>query len=264
MPTMPVFPRAETPFGQMFTLQGDTVIGRSLRIYGEFAGDEVDSVLALARPGDHVLDLGANIGFHTLALSRTIGPEGRVTAVEPQRYCFQLLCANVTLNQLPQVHCLRAAVGDTPGTCAVPLHQPTARHNAGATEVSLAAGPGPTDEVPLITVDSLGLERCDLIKIDTEGFEDRVVRGARATIAAFRPVLYIEVHGREKLQGLSGFLTPLGYGLTLHHTRFFRATNPNGETATIFAANAGGSALIALPPGRSLPQGLPGQLQPLG
>ena len=85
MPTMPVFPRAETPFGQMFTLQGDTVIGRSLRLYGEFAGDEVDSILALARPGDHVLDLGANIGFHTLALARTIGPEGRVTAVEPQR-----------------------------------------------------------------------------------------------------------------------------------------------------------------------------------
>ena len=264
MSTMPVFPLAETRFGRMFTLQGDTVIGRSLRIYGEFAGDEVDSILALARPGDHVLDLGANIGFHTLALARTIGREGRVTAVEPQRYCFQLLCANVTLNDLPQVHCLRAAVGDTLGTCAVPLHQPTARHNAGATEVSLAAGTGPTDEVPLITVDSLGLERCDLIKIDTEGFEDSVVKGASATLTAFRPVLYIEVHDREKLHRLSGFLKPLGFGLTLHHTRFFRAANPNGEPATIFSANAGGSALIALPPGRSLPQGLPGQLQPLG
>ena len=261
---MPVFPLAETRFGRMFTLQGDTVIGRSLRIYGEFAGDEVDSILALARPGDHVLDLGANIGFHTLALARTIGPEGRVTAIEPQRYCFQLLCANVTLNQLPLVHCLRAAVGDIQGTCAIPLHEPTARHNAGATEVALDGGLGPTDEVPLITVDSLGLAGCDLIKIDTEGFEDRVVKGATATLTAFRPVLYIEVHDREKLQRLSGFLKPLGFGLTLHHTRFFRAANPNGEPATIFSANAGGSALIALPPGRSLPQGLPGQLQPLG
>ena len=95
-----------------------------------------------------------------------------------------------------------------------------------APPISLAARPGPTDEVPLITVDSLGLERCDLIKIDTEGFEDSVIKGASATLAAFRPVLYIEVHDREKLQGLSGFLTPLGYGLTLHRTRFFRATNP--------------------------------------
>jgi FkbM family methyltransferase len=261
---MPVFPLCETRFGRMFTLQGDTVIGRSLRFYGEFAGDEVDSLLALARPGDHALDLGANIGFHTLGLARKVGPSGRVTAVEPQRYCFQLLSANVTLNQHATVHCLRAAVGDSPGQCTVPVHEPTARHNAGATEVSLGAGQGPTDQVPLVTVDSLGLTRCDIIKIDTEGFEDRVVSGARATIAAHAPVLFIEVHDRDKLQRLAGFLKPRGYGLTLHNTYFFRAANPNGETASLFAPKAGGSALIALPPGRSLPEGLPGQLMPLG
>lgn len=238
MPTMPVFPLVETRFGRMFILQGDTVIGRSLRIYGEFAGEEVDSILSLTRPGDHVLDLGANIGFHTLALARTVGPEGRVTAVEPQRYCFQLLSANVTLNQLAQVHCIRGAVADEPSTCAVPLHDPTARHNAGATEVSLTPGPK-TEEVPLITVDGLGLAHCDLIKIDTEGFEDRVVRGALRTIASCRPALYIEVHAREKLQRLAGFLKPLGYSLVLHHTRFFRAKNPNGETASIFPPTAG-------------------------
>ncbi len=263
MPTMPVFPRAETRFGPMFTLQGDTVIGRSLRLYGEFAGDEVDSILALTRPGDHVLDLGANIGFHTLALARTVGPEGRVTAIEPQRYCFQLLCANVTLNQLPQVHCLRAAVGDEPGTCAVPLHDPTVRHNAGATAISPDAGPQ-TDSVPLITVDSLDLPRCDLIKVDTEGFEDRVIAGALATLARCGPVLYVEVHDREKLQRLVGQLKPLGYGLTLHHTRFYRATNPQGEGAQIFTPTAGGSALVALPPGRTLPEGLPGELRAIG
>lgn len=263
MQTMPIFPRAETRFGPMFTLQGDTVIGRSLRLYGEFAGDEVDSILALVRPGDHVLDLGANIGFHTLALARTVGAEGRVTSVEPQRYCFQLLCANVTLNQLPQVHCLRAAVGEAPGTCTVPVHPPTARLNAGATEVSLNPGSGPGDSVPLITVDGLGLTRCDLIKIDTEGFEDLVVLGALRTIAACRPALYIEIHDREKLNRLVGVLKPQGYGLTLHHTRFFRPDNPQNETARIFTPTAGGSALIALPKGRPLPDGLPGELRPL-
>lgn len=261
MQNMPVFPQVETRFGRMFTLQGDTVIGRSLRVYGEFAGDEVDSILALTRPGDHVLDLGANIGFHTLALARTVGPQGRVTAVEPQRYCFQLLCANVTLNQMVQVHCLRAAVGDQTGTCAVPVNDPATLHNAGATEVSLTPGPGQTDAVPLITVDSLALPRCDLIKVDTEGFEDRVVEGGLGTLARFRPVLYIEVHDRAKLQRLVGRLKPLGYGLTLHHTRFFRATNPQGESVQIFSAGAGGSALIALPPGRTLPEDLPGELQ---
>lgn len=261
MQTMPVFPQVETRFGRMFTLQGDTVIGRSLRVYGEFAGDEVDSILALTLPGDHALDLGANIGFHTLALARAVGPQGRVIAVEPQRYCFQLLCANITLNQMAQVHCLRAAVGDQPGTCAVPVNDPAVRHNAGATEVSLTPVPGQTDTVPLISVDTLALPRCDLIKVDTEGFEDRVVQGGLGTLARFRPVLYIEVHDREKLQRLVGQLKPLGYGLTLHHTRFFRATNPQDEAAQIFSPTSGGSALIALPPGRTLPQGLPGELR---
>ncbi|KAF0116171.1 MAG: putative SAM-dependent methyltransferase [Rhodobacteraceae bacterium] len=261
---MPVFPIAETQFGRMFTLQGDTVISRSLRIYGEFAGDEVDSILSLVRPGDHVLDLGANIGVHTLALARTVGPAGQVTAVEPQRFCFQLLCANVTANQLTTVECVRAAVGDVPGLCAVPRLGPTTRHNAGATTVSLAPGAtSQTDTVPVITVDSLALTRCDLIKIDTEGFEDRVVMGARRTLDTLRPVLYIEVHDREKLQRLCGLLKPLGYSLILHSTRFFRSANPAGEPASIFLPNAGGSALIALPPGRTLPGSLPGEMRSL-
>lgn len=261
---MPVFPLAETRFGRMFTLQGDAVIGRSLRLYGEFAGDEVDSILSMVRPGDHVLDLGANIGFHTLALAAAVGPSGQVTSVEPQRFCFQLLCANVTLNQLTTVTCLRAAVGAAPGHCTVPRLDPTLRHNAGATTVSLdALANGPTDIVPMVTVDSLDLARCDLIKIDTEGFESQVVEGAHRTLDTHRPVLYIEVHDRENLQRLHTRLKPLGYSLFLHHTRFFRPDNPNRERAAIFAPNAGGSALIALPPGRTLPGPLPGELRPL-
>ncbi len=261
---MPVFPVAETRFGRMFTLQGDTVISRSLRVYGEFAGDEVDTILSLTRAGDHVLDLGANIGFHTLALARTVGPTGLVTSVEPQRFCFQLLCANVTANQLTTVNCLRAAVGDAPGICSVPRMDPAARHNAGATTVSLNAGSAiQIDSVPMITVDGLALPRCDLIKIDTEGFEDRVILGARRTLESLRPVLYIEVHDRDKLQRLHAALKPLGYQMVLHHTLFFRSANPNGEPANIFSPKAGGTALIALPQGRSLPDPLPGETRSL-
>jgi FkbM family methyltransferase len=263
---MPVFPRAETRFGPMFTLQGDAVIGRSLRLYGEFAGDEVDSILAFLRPGDQVLDLGANIGVHSLAFAQTVGPAGRVIAVEPQHYCFQLLSANVTLNQLAQVLCLRAAVGEAPGACSVPRIDPTQRHNAGATTVSTEASLATEgqDIVPMISVDSLGLSRCDLIKIDTEGFEDRVLAGAQATLRAHHPVVYAEMHDHENLRRAAAILKPLGYGLALHHTMFFRPSNPQGETAQIFAPTAGGSALVALPPGRTMPEGLPGRLQTIG
>jgi hypothetical protein len=66
---LPVFPQADTRFGRMFTLRGDAVIRRSLRLYCEFAGDEVDSIITFLRPGDHVLDLGANIDVHSLAFA---------------------------------------------------------------------------------------------------------------------------------------------------------------------------------------------------
>jgi FkbM family methyltransferase len=248
----------------MHVLQGDTVIGRSLRLYGEFAGDEVDSILSLVGPGDHALDLGANIGVHSLALARKVGPSGQVIAVEPQRYPFQLLCANVTMNQLTAVHCIRAAVGDAAGTCAVPVLDPRSAHNAGATEVSVAdVGTGGSDRVALITVDDLNLTRCNLIKVDTEGFEDRVIAGARRTIETLRPALYVEVHDREKLRRLVTILRPQGYQLALHHTHYYRATNPQAEGAQIFTPTAGGSALVALPADRTRPEGWPGRLDVL-
>jgi FkbM family methyltransferase len=261
----PPFPLTETRFGRMFTLRGDTVVGRSLHAYGEFAGDEVDSILALVRPGDHVVDAGANIGFHTLALARTVGPEGAVTAIEPQRFCFQLLCANLTVNQLTHVLPIRAAIGDTPGVCRIPRFSPLAAHNAGATQVLPSGHDTPeAEEVAMITLDGLALARCDLVKVDTEGFEDKVILGGRETLKTCRPALYIEVHDRPRLNALISLLRPLGYALTLHHTRFFRAANAKGRQENIFAPNAGGSALIALPPGRTLPEGLPGTLQPVG
>jgi len=264
-PAPPPFPLTYTRFGRMFTLRGDTVVGRSLHAYGEFAGDEVDSILALVRPGDHVVDAGANIGFHTLALARTVGPEGSVTAVEPQRFCFQLLCANLTVNQLTQVLPIRAAMGAAPGPCRIPRLSPLTAHNAGAMQVMPPGQDAPeADEVAMVTLDSLALARCDLVKIDTEGFEDQVIFGGRNTLKTCRPALYVEVHDRDKLTALVGLLRPFGYTLTLHHTRFFRANNPKGRQENIFAPNAGGSALIALPPGRTLPEGLPGTLQPIG
>jgi FkbM family methyltransferase len=265
MPTvhvLPVFPVAETRFGKMYTLRGDFVIGRSLRLYGEFSGDEVDSILSLVRPGDHALDIGANIGFHSLALARAVGPEGHVTAIEPQRFCFQLLCANMIANQLTTVHCLRAAAGAASGTCEVPCLDPSSPHNAGGTSVSLTGtGTQNMDKVPLITVDSLTLDRCNFIKIDTEGFEVEVVLGATATLARCLPVLYVEVHDQDKLRDLIAALGPFGYRLVLHHTQFYRAGNPMQEPLQMFNPGAGGRALIALPPGRTLSRGLPGKVQ---
>ena len=66
------------------------------------------------------MEIGANIGSHTVPLAQWAGPEGQVFAFEPQRIVFQTLCANVALNNLVNVYCLQQAVGSESGSIIVP------------------------------------------------------------------------------------------------------------------------------------------------
>ena len=70
----------------------DDYIGRSLDIYGEFSEGEIEAFSLLVHPGDIVLDVGANIGSHTIWFAQAVGPTGGVMAFEPQRLLFQTLC----------------------------------------------------------------------------------------------------------------------------------------------------------------------------
>src|SRR5262245_48257434 len=79
--------------GPMLFPRGDMFIGRSLELYGEWSEGEVTLFSNLVVAGDNVVEAGANIGTHTLALSRLVGPQGKVWALEPQQLVFQMLCA---------------------------------------------------------------------------------------------------------------------------------------------------------------------------
>src|SRR4029077_19152386 len=85
----------------------------------------------VVHPGDLVVEVGANIGAHTVELARLVGSDGEVHAFEPQRIVFQTLCANVALNQLTNVRTLQAAVGAQCGTLLVPAIDPATRANFG-------------------------------------------------------------------------------------------------------------------------------------
>ena len=157
----------------------DSFIGRSLDLYGEGCEPELALLGQILRPGDTAVDVGANIGTHGIFFARTVGAEGTVHAIEPQRIAYQLLCANVSLNALLNLRCHHAAARAAAGQTVVPVLDPTAEQNFGA----LAAGQFDEGEpVPVMTVDSLGLAKCRLIKIDVEGSEADVLAGAHETI----------------------------------------------------------------------------------
>jgi FkbM family methyltransferase len=208
--------------GLMLYHSKDAYVGRSLDLYGEFSEGEVGLFRQLLTPGAVVLDIGANIGAHTLYFSAAVGPSGVVVAYEPQRVIHQMLCANLALNGIANVRALQAGAGRERGIAHVPRLDYTAANNFGG--ISLGAA-GASEPVDIIPVDALGLAQCRLIKIDVEGMEGEVLAGAAATITRHRPVLYVENDRRAKSAALIAHISSLGYELFWHMPPLFNANN---------------------------------------
>ena len=221
-------------YGDMTYRVNDLYIGRSFDLYGEFSEGEVELFRHLVRPGQTVLDVGANIGAHTVPLAKLVGRAGRVLAFEPQRTVFYVLCGNVAQNNLNQVYCHHAAVGERAGTIAVPELDADADFNFGGLALSSAPAATASATVPVLRIDDLNLTSCDFIKVDVEGMEREVLAGASETIRRFRPVLYVEDDRREKSPALHAYLASLGYRFYLHCPMLFNAENFLGNRQNAF------------------------------
>jgi len=214
----------------MMYLRNDWVVSRSLALYGEWSEGEIDIFRQFVVPGDIVVECGANIGAHTLALSRLVGPSGAVVAYEPQRIVFQLLCANLAMNEVLNVHARSAAAGAAAGSINVPLLDYGALNNVGG----LALGGEGGERVAVETIDSLGLPRLKLLKIDVEGMEADVLAGAAATVRKLKPVLYVENDRAEKSEQLIRMIQGLGYRLWWHLPPYFNPSNFSGNRENVF------------------------------
>jgi FkbM family methyltransferase len=152
-------------------------------------------------PGSTVLDIGAHIGSHTLTLARLVGSAGRVYAFEPQRKVFRELVYNLRLNELDNAIPLRFAVSSEPAI----LEMDPTRGPDGQVHVGKGG-----DKVEARTIDSFGFSDVSLIKIDVEGHQIPVLRGAERTIRALHPVIIIEI-GREQPEETKRLLRDYGY-----------------------------------------------------
>jgi FkbM family methyltransferase len=208
--------------GAMIYTINDTYIGRALDKYGEISRDEVLFLQQLTRPGMTVLEVGANIGVFTVPLARFVHPGGRVIAFEPQRIMYQMLCGNLALNAIDNVVAHNCAAGRSSGSIAVPSVDYSKPGNFGA--VSLARS-SQGDIVALVTIDSLALPSCHLIKVDVEGMELDVLEGAYSTLRQFRPLLYVENDQPEKSPPLIAHLLALDYRLYWLEPPLYRSDN---------------------------------------
>lgn len=224
----------------------DEFVGLALVLYGEYGELEWQVLAQLVRPGTTVVEIGANIGSHTVSLARAVGPSGRVIAVEPQRVIHQYLCASVALNGLGNVETLWAGCGAQPGELVVPPLDYFAERVQNFGGLSLASG-GEGERVPVLRLDDIMKDRpAHLLKIDVEGMEADVLRGAARLIATHRPLLYLENDRPAQSDALLSLLWSMDYRTFWHIPRLYNPDNYFGEKENIYS-NIASFNLLCVP-----------------
>lgn len=169
----------------------DVYVSQSLIRTGVFSPAEFATWLPFLPEGGTVLDIGANVGAHTIPFAHAVGPTGRVVAFEPQRQLAYMLSGTVALCGTWQVKVQQCALGKDDGSVHIPPLDYSGQNNFGALEVGKHTEGEHVVRLPL-DVMATDCDRVDFIKIDVEGMELDVLLGAEQIIATHRPVLAIE------------------------------------------------------------------------
>jgi FkbM family methyltransferase len=187
----------ETQYGfRIWVALGERSISREIML-DRYERDEVAFVRATVKPGDRVVDVGANIGFYTALLATLVGPAGSVIACEPLDSVADALERTIAENAYgDRVTLHRVALDAQRGEVCL-RHAPLTI-NAGAAYLAPAAAlpAGHVDAtVSTRTLDDVvGAGRCDFIKLDAEGAEPRIFAGAAGTLTRCRPIVLAELN----------------------------------------------------------------------
>ena len=226
----------------------DAYLGIALIRYGECCEIEEQFLSSLVNPGEIVIEVGANIGVHTIPLAQKVGPNGKVIAIEAQPAIHHYLCANIALNGLFNVTTHGCGCGAAHKTMSIPNinYAAPVLNNFGG--ISLADGDSSGVLVQVAPLDELigDLPKVDLIKIDVEGMEYDVIQGAIKTINRHRPWMYVENDRLEKSHALIEQIMALDYQLWWHIPPLFNPENFFGIKDNIYG-NVSSLNMLCLP-----------------
>jgi len=207
----------------------DLTEGIDLTIYllGMFERSTVRACRRLVRPGAVTLDVGANIGAHTLHLAKIVGPRGRVVAFEPTAFAFRKLVKNVHLNPgLASRIAAEQAMLVGAEDCALKgaLYSSWPLIHGADVHRKHGGSLKETSEAQAVTLDrylqDAKIEKVDFMKIDVDGHECTVLRGGLATLKKSKPTIIIELgpylleEVGNSIEELCGLLDSSGYRLT--------------------------------------------------
>jgi FkbM family methyltransferase len=189
-------------------------IGKCFDLYGQYSESEVAMMRNVLKTGGTVIDVGANIGDLTLPIAMMVGETGRVYAIESHPENFNVLCANLALNQIRNTMPINAFIATSSDV------------DTGSQAWGKYAYVSQRWDTRFMSLDSLDLSACDLIKVDVDGKELEVLESGAMQIERFRPVLYFENDVREVSEPLCDYvMNTLGYDLYMHPAPIFDPDN---------------------------------------
>lgn len=235
--------------GLMLVNRNDIYMGQALLKYGECCELELQFLLGLLRKPGLAVEAGANMGIHTVPLAKALASQGRTLyAFEPQPVIFQQLCANLALNGLTNVSAFPMACGNRNGAVLFEVPNYLSKGNFGGIEMGgTVRSEARHQTVPCVRLDDfLPIEEVGFLKIDVEGFELEVLKGAEKILERSQPILYLENDRIERSPQLIQWLFDHQYRLWWHLTPLFNAANFRGVAENDFA-NLGSCNMLCLP-----------------
>ena len=187
-------------------------------IYFGFRDKSLDKLFSLCAKGNTIIDIGANIGYTILNFAKLVGHEGAIFGFEPDPINFERCNHNIVQNNFTNIHLSKCGLGESMGKFL--LHVPSPQ-NRGGNRIINEKTEGETNVIEVITLDDFvrqkQINKIDLIKIDVEGYELKILKGGESTLKKFKPTLFIEIDDNNlKQQGHSvllivDFIKSLGY-----------------------------------------------------
>lgn len=215
--------QTNTRYGNMLYIDGDPTIGRSLELYGEYCHLEVEAIKSLVTQNSWFVDVGANIGVHTVGVSPYVQ---RVIAFEPDLDNFDVLVKNCSGCGCKNVTPTRLAVSDQMG-------ETSTQFDYGKTTLVSGAA------CKTAPIDMLGLPQIDFVKIDVEGMELEVLYGMRGTLASAKPYLFIEMQDPTRYSRIYEYLKGFGYYMYWMPVATFNENNHKNNSKNVFGNQHG-------------------------
>lgn len=235
----------------------DLYLGGALIRYGEYSEIEQSFLASLVQPGHYVVEVGANIGAHTVGLARRVSPGGMIIAIEPQPQIFRVLCANLALNGLTNVTPFALGAGERHERMFVPhFDYANSVHNSGSASLQRDGAGAMVQVVPLDEMLE-DVPSVRLIKIDVEGMEREVLAGATRLIAEHRPLLYVENDRVSQSDALITAIAALDYRMYWHICRMFNPANYFGVVENVYGDTGSFNMICEPTESPNLGNGLP-------